>query len=387
VAAADPVAVLARLAAPPSAPFHEQRVAREIVALCAAAGLPWEADRYGNLLVWHRGAATAGAATAGGRRPIAFGAHTDHPGLEVVQTAPLLGRLLGGVPRHAFDRPVPVRFVHGEHGPEETPGRITGQREGADGRVELLLEAGGPVPAGSFGVFDVGPFREAGGLLHLPAADDLAGCAAILSALVRCARMGLPADVCGVFTRCEEVGLVGATLVARQGLLPPQTLVVSLEASRELPGAVIGGGPVIRVGDATMAFHPDVEAVLRRARARLLEEDAAQESGQGEARARPVQRQLMSGGTCEAVAYALAGYAAGGVAFPLGNYHNVGPDGVIAAEYIHRRDLETGTDLLVAAAGCVAEGERAEPAAARLAQRADAAASRLEASAGGWSLV
>ncbi|HVG96157.1 MAG TPA: hypothetical protein VNK05_04625, partial [Chloroflexota bacterium] len=208
---ADPVAVLARLAAPPSAPFHELRVAREIVALCAAAGLPWEADRYGNLLVWHRGAAAAG------RRPIAFGAHTDHPGLEVVQTEPLLGRLLGGVPRHSFDRPVPVRFVHGEGGPEETPGRITGYREGADGQLELLLEAGGPVPAGSFGVFDVGPFREADGLLHLPAADDLAGCAAILSALVRCARTGLPADVCGVFTRCEEVGLVGATLVARQG--------------------------------------------------------------------------------------------------------------------------------------------------------------------------
>jgi endoglucanase len=368
---ADPVAVLARLAAPPAAPFHEQRVAREIVALSAAAGLSWEADRYGNLLVWHRGAA------GGAPRPIAFGAHMDHPGLEVVQTSPLLGRLLGGVPRHYFDRPVPVRLIHAERGADETPGRITGHRE-RGGVTELSLEAEGPLPPGSFGVFDVGPFRESDGRLHLRAADDLAGCAAILSTLARCARMGLPVDVCGVFTRCEEVGLVGATLVARQGLLPPQTLVVSLEASRELPGALMGGGPVIRVGDAAMAFHPHGEAVLRRARARLLEDDPERE--------RPVQRQLMSGGTCEATAYALAGYVTSGVAFPLGNYHNAGPDGVIAAECIHRRDLETGTELLVAAAGCVAAGEVAEPAAARRAARADAAAPRLERSARDWAL-
>jgi endoglucanase len=286
--------------------------------------------------------------------------------------------LLGGVPRHYFDRPVPVRLIHAGRGGDETPGRITGYRE-RNGETELTLEAEGPVPPGSFGVFDVGPFRERDGRLHLRAADDLAGCAAILSSLARCARMGLPVDARGVFTRCEEVGLVGATLVARGGLLPPETLVVSLEASRELPGALIGGGPVIRVGDAAMTFHPEGEAVLRRARARLLEDDPQRE--------RPVQRQLMSGGTCEATAYALAGYVTAGVAFPLGNYHNAGPDGVIAAEHIHRRDLETGTELLVAAAAaCVAGGAVPEPAAARLTARADAAAPRLEASAGGWAL-
>src|SRR5262245_22485686 len=134
---ADPVAVLAHLAAQPTAPFHERRVAAAVVALCAAAGLPWEADRYGNLLVWHRGAPTAGAAPAG-RRPMAFGAHMDHPALEVVQTAPLRGRLLGGVPRRCFDRPVPVRLFPAAGGPEETPGRITGHREGDDGQTELL---------------------------------------------------------------------------------------------------------------------------------------------------------------------------------------------------------------------------------------------------------
>jgi putative aminopeptidase FrvX len=135
-----------------------------------------------------------------------------------------------------------------------------------------------------------------------------------------------------------------------------------------MPGGEIGAGPVIRVGDATMAFHPEGEALLRRARARLLAADPEV----------PVQRQLMSGGTCEAVAYALAGYVTGGVAFPLGNYHNAAPDGSIAPEYIHRRDLETGAALLFAAAECAGEGTMPEPVAERLQGRADAAAGRLE---------
>ena len=232
------------------------------------------------------------------------------------------------------------------------------------------------MPEGSFGVFDVGPFREVDGLLYQPAADDLGGCAAILSALLRCQAQGIRADVAGVFTRCEEVGLIGATLVARQGLLPPQTVVVSLETSRALPGAEIGGGPVIRVGDATMAFHPQGEALLRRARALLLERDPGAR----------IQRQLMSGGTCEAVAYSLAGYVTTGVAFPLGNYHNAGPDGTIGPEYIHRADLETGADLLVACAECVATGDAPDPVEARLSQRADQAAERLRRSAAGWRL-
>ncbi|MGH2351810.1 MAG: M20/M25/M40 family metallo-hydrolase [Chloroflexota bacterium] len=368
----DSVQLLEALAACPTAPFHEEYVARRITAVCRELDLPVERDAYGNLVVWHRGASASGRAHRP-RRPIAFGAHMDHPALEVVEAEPLTGRLLGGTPRQCFDRPVPIRFIH-DGG--ETPGLITGHVD-AGGSTGLRLEASRAIASGAFAVYDVGPFRDVDGLLYQPAADDLAGCAAILSALARCAAQGIPADVAGVFTRCEEVGLIGATLVARQRLLPPDTVVVSLEASRTLPGAEIGGGPVIRVGDATMAFHPAGEAVLRRARARL----AAQ---QPEAR---VQRQLMSGGTCEAVAYALAGYVTTGIAFPLGNYHNAGPDFTIAAEYIHRADLETGADLLVAAAECMAEDAPVEPVAVRLTQRADEAAQRLRATAQSWALT
>ena len=62
------------------------------------------------------------------------------------------------------------------------------------------------------------------------------------------------------------------------------------------------------------------------------------------------QRQLMSGGVCEASAFARHGYLATGLAFPLGNYHNGAPEGRIEAEYIHIADYVAGVRLMVEAA-------------------------------------
>lgn len=358
IALADPVAVLRELAACPTAPFHEQRVAARLGAFVRDLGLPVQADEYGNLLVRYAG---------GAGRPLALVAHMDHPALEVTEASPLTGRLLGGVPARCFDRSVAVRFILDD---QEVPGRITGHFAG-EGFVGLRLEAAEAVPAGAFGVFDLEDFREQDGLLHQRAADDLAGCAAIISVLARCVAEPLPATVLGVFTRAEEVGLVGATLVAQQRLLPPETLVVSLECSRALPGAEIGAGAVIRVGDRAACFHPEGDLFLQRARDRL----------QGREPGIRIQRQLMSGGTCEATAFVLAGYTTGGVAFPLGNYHNIGPGEVIAPEYIHRQDLLAGVELLVEAARGMAEAPATAPLVERLAQRAAELAPRLRTTA------
>ena len=59
-----------------------------------------------------------------------------------------------------------------------------------------------------------------------------------------------------------------------------------------------------------------------------------------------VQRQLMSGGRCEANIAVMLGYRATGLAFPLGNYHNVAADHRIEPEYIHEHDFLTGVALL-----------------------------------------
>jgi hypothetical protein len=71
-----------------------------------------------------------------------------------------------------------------------------------------------------------------------------------------------------------------------------------------------------------------------------------------------------------------------GIAFPLGNYHNAGPDFTIAAEYIHRDDLLGGVELLCAAARVAAEGNAPDPMAQRLAEIAVEAAPVLERTAG-----
>lgn len=366
----EPVDVLRALAACPTAPYHEAYVAARLVELCREFGLHVQSDPYGNLFVWTATGSSPFDPAAGRAATVVFSAHMDHPGFEV--SRPLIGRLLGGTHVAAFQRRVPVRVFDGG---EEVAGAITGHfSEG--GATMLQLETERPVRAGAFGMWEVGPFRAEEGLLYLPDADDLAGCAAILCALARVAGADIGSRALGVFTRCEEVGLIGASLVCQQRLLPPEAIVVSLETSRELPGAEMGGGPVIRVGDRSSAFHHEGEALLRRAAARLQQALPATK----------VQRQLMSGGTCEATAYLLAGYRATGVALPLGNYHNNGPHGQIAPEFIHADDLRGATALLTATIEEAAQPTLTDDIATRLADRAQTEAERLRRTAT-WALL
>jgi len=182
------------------------------------------------------------------------------------------------------------------------------------------------------------------------ALDDLAGCGSILSAIERLAQDKATADVYAVFTRAEEGGLFGARLMAEAGTLPEKTLVVSVESSPVIPGVAQGDGPVIRTGDRAYTFDGDAEQVLIAARDSIMERDTDFRS----------QRQLMSGGMCEATAFAAFGYQVTGVAFPLGNYHNAttsiqDPDGGVGAEYIRLADYLGGVELIAEAAVSVAK--------------------------------
>jgi endoglucanase len=191
-------------------------------------------------------------------------------------------------------------------------------------------------------VWDLPDFERRDGYIHARAIDDLAGCAAILLTLRQLSREGATTDVYGVFTRAEEVGLVGARLLLEAGTLPGEAYIVSLEASKALPGAVQGGGPVIRAGDRGATFSEGAEQVLKAAAERLGSNvwHAALPA------TTPIQRQLMSGGRCEANIAVMLGYRATGLAFPLGNYHNVGPEYRIEPENIHEQDFLTGVALL-----------------------------------------
>lgn len=357
--------ILARLGSHPATSFHEAGVAHIVKAVLWDLGVAFRSDEYGNIL-----------ARVPGRRtdvvPLALVAHLDHPGFEAVgrQGDRLVGQVLGGVPLASFSPGVPLRVLlpDGRYLAAATAGQ-----HGADADRQILIRLDAPeaAPLPCPVVFELVDFQLDGDFIRMRALDDLAGCGSILMALATLARERAPGDVYGVFTRAEEVGLVGARLLAEARTLPQETLVVSLEASRTLPGAEIGGGPVVRVGDAASTFNADAEAALLRARETLQ----AQRPGF------KVQRQLMSGGTCEASAFGLHGYRATGIAYPLGNYHNDGPEGRVEAEFIHRQDFLGGIDLMVAAAHAVPERDNVA-ARRRLRQMPEEYRQRLRATAG-----
>ena len=338
--------ILEKLGQQPAVAFMEGRVSAEILDIASRAGLPTHADSFGNLWLTYEGPRTGDADLPG----IAFIAHMDHPGFEVVEQVGkgYVARALGGVPPASLFPGAELKIVAAEAEPVRA---VVSERHGAeeDRSVILELEEARGLVLPALAVLDLPSFLPVEGRVHMRAADDLGGCATILAAMSRLASDAEQANenvgrVYGIFTRAEEVGLVGARLLAEAGILPKDCIVVSLEASRSLPGAVIGDGPVIRVGDATFTFDAGAESVLNRARERLQEKLPGFRC----------QRQLMSGGTCEASAFIYHGYRATGIALPLGNYHNATEDGGIGAEYIDIDDLEQAVELVAEAARCVA---------------------------------
>ncbi len=278
----------------PTAPFHEDAVRAEI---CQQLGqcphVTLEIDDHQNLIALY---------TRGEASPrFAFAAHMDHPGF-------VDGKFLGGVPPEYLARRPPTRDF------------------------------------GAFAMWDLPAFTLEHSRIYSRACDDLIGCAAIVAMFHELERTGAEASCYGLFTRAEEVGLVGATLLAQSGRIPREVTVISLETSSELGGSArMGAGVVVRVGDRTTVFDDATTAML----ALLAVKNEI-----------PFQRCLMSGGTCEGTSYQLYGYRTGALCVTLGNYHNCGPDTTIDSEYVSLADVEAMTRLCVAAASA---GEAVDP--------------------------
>lgn len=331
-----PAAVLRlaeRTMAQPTAPFREGAVVawvREFVA--GRPHLRLREDPDGNLLLSRRGVRPS-------RAPLALNAHLDHPGFRALRTTRTRGgrhRLeaffLGGV-LPAYFPGARARFFT-EAG--EVRARVLRtRRDRPTGYQRVTLDAEARVPRGAFGMWDLPAFRRSRrdpDLLETRVADDLAGAAAILALLDVVDRVDprRRVDVRGVLTRAEEVGFVGALAIARGRRLPPGARIVAVEASKALPHAPQGAGPIVRVGDRTSVFDDALVRWLVRVGTQL-----AGPKGRG----LRWQRQLMDGGTCEATAYQLYGYRCAGICLPLGNYHNMNGRGGIAVETIRLGDL------------------------------------------------
>lgn len=342
------LSTLETLVSQPTAPFHEERVYRKIAAFLREIGVPFELDQWGNLIAhYHKGNVP---------RSLALMAHTDHPALELIERgapteikgANWTAKLMGGVSARCFEQPGKVR-LYSEGSDTAVMGQIVGYKLGPAGPRDITLyleiKAENKLEPGDFGVWDLPDFALSDGFIHARVIDDLVGCAATLLTLAKLAQSGADANVYGVFTRAEEVGLVGAELLMQNNGLPSDCFIISLEASKTLPGAIQGEGPVIRVGDRAFTFSESAEFILK---------SAADKMGSDVVKAREpqvkIQRQLMSGGRCEASAAMMNNYAATGLAFPLGNYHNVAADFTLQPENIHQSDFITGVELLYEAA-------------------------------------
>ncbi|MBI5863750.1 MAG: M20/M25/M40 family metallo-hydrolase [Planctomycetes bacterium] len=329
--------ILRELLTVPTAPFAENAVLEFVRNTCAGfAHVKLAADRYGNLLAHYRHKPPR-------RTPLVFTAHTDHPGfvaLKMLGPKMLRASFRGWVEPEYFIG-TRVRFWNDE---KWIGGRIrkilkTAKIYRMIGRSarpeEVAVEVASEVAAGAPGMWDLPDPYEKAGCVHARGCDDIAGCATMLALLQRLSRRKAAAEVYCLFTRAEEVGFVGAIGAAKAGTIPRKLPIVAIETSKALPSARIGDGPILRVGDKSSVFTPDVTAFCYR-----VAQDVA-----AKRKSFKYQRKLMDGGTCESTAYCAYGYAATGMCVALGNYHNMNMERKkIESEYISLDDWKGMVD-------------------------------------------
>ncbi len=332
---------LTTLLACPTAPFREQAVAAVVGAWLARAKVPFFRDPAGNLIV---GVSSRAEYLRLIRRhqqePVRlFIAHMDHPGFHGRRW--LADKRLeiewhGGSPVKRLAG-APVWLAMGDC--YVAQGRLANIRLGAKRhalhRAEVVIGESSwcerPAAEALFGAFRFrAPAWKTGKRLNTKAADDLVGVFAAVHTAIKLFATKRRAPFLGLLTRAEEVGFVGAVNHFELGWLDTArrpVVCVSLETSRALPGALIGKGPVVRLGDRRTVFEPGALHVLI---------ELAQRALPGKH-----QRRIMDGGTCEATAATAWGYPAIGLSVPLGNYHNIDDEtGAPAPEHVHLDDVE-----------------------------------------------
>lgn len=359
--------LLCELLAQPTAPFREQHVAAWAVRQLARARVPHFFDPAGNLIVGLDSAEhyRNRVRRASGDPLRLFIAHMDHPGFHGVRWISdrrLAVEWHGGSPTRRLSG---ARVWLASDGGYVGAGQLAAVRlhesGHALGSAEVRLPRGlatKPAATDLFGGFRFrAPVWQSGQKLYTKAADDLVGVFALVDTAIelwrrrrgdaqgsaspgpRGTRAGAAgeASFIGLLSRGEEVGFTGALAHFELGWLTRAKrpiVCVSLETSRTLPGAVIGRGPVVRLGDRRTVFDPHALKVLT---------DLAQQVLPGQH-----QRRVMDGGTCEATAATVYGLPAIGISVPLGNYHNEGYEGGPGArmprgpapEFVHVADVD-----------------------------------------------
>jgi putative aminopeptidase FrvX len=334
----------------PTASYHEHFVWRAVRDFASRRiRLEISADILGNLLLCYDG--RRGSQKGEGECLIVT-AHMDHPGLGFKEHLPdeehlpdgefVFERLGGFSPSLAREAAVRIYTLEAPPGQRGIKGVVVGEF-GGDGdrpaayrvRVESppLAARIGP---GSFAMWDLKTWNLRGRRLHCRACDDLGGVAVGLAFLDELSRRRAPVKAGLLLTRAEEVGFAGMVGAVDAGFLDENALYINIECSSILAGAVMGAGPVIRVGDRMWTFDPHITAGLVEVARQLATRGGGFR----------FQRKLMDSGSCEATVLMGTGFRTGAVALPLGNYHNTG-EKRLAPEIIHLDDALNLIDLLV----------------------------------------
>ena len=318
----------------PTAAFREEAVVSVIQKWAIRSGYKCVTDKWGNLVIdYKRGRKKKSTLNW------VFTAHMDHPSfvLRSRRGKTLYADFRGGIHKEYFPGG-PVRFFteDGEIQAKVKSAKRNKKLGWWDCKLEMKKSQS--IPRGTLGMWDVPAFARKRNELSARACDDLAGVAAIVCAMEELKKSKVEGHVTAILTRAEEVGFVGAVAASQGKTLPRKGQIVAIETSAEQPGAKLGDGVVIRVGDRTWTFDPALTAHVSKVAAILSKDD----------KKFSYKRMLMPGGTCESTAYCVFGFEATGLCLPLGNYHNMGPRKKIAPEKIDLRDFESLVKLLIA---------------------------------------
>lgn len=336
----------------PTAPFREAHVARCVATHLQNHHVPFFVDPAGNLVIGVKSPTEyRRLLKSGGDEPVrVFIAHMDHPGFHGTRWLDdrrLAVQWLGGSPvKHVNGARVWLADSDGMRA-EGRLSKVTTVKGGWSidkAEVHFPPSVVSPRAIAAKKLFGGFAFRSScwisGKRIYARAVDDLMGVLTIVSTAIdmfNARRSGEKPPFIGLLTRGEEVGFVGAVRHFELGWLAAarrSVVCVSLEASRNLPGAVMGKGPIVRLGDRRTTFDPGALRVLSDLAEKLL-------PGRH-------QRRVMDGGACEATAATAWGYTTIGLTLPLGNYHNQGLDGGAdclkpqgpAPEFVHLDDVD-----------------------------------------------
>jgi endoglucanase len=304
---------LMELTAIPTAAGQEGRVIEWIERwVKKQSGIALGYDKFGNVLLTQTRKSS--------KKPIYITAHLDHPAFVVrkqIDDLHLEMEFRGGVNDAYF---VGAKVEVFDNDDNSYIGTIQSLNPKAKPfkRVIVKLKKGvaGILLKDDIARWKFNPPIVKNGLLHAPACDDLAGVAAALCALDKIKKLPALGHVGVLLTRAEEIGFVGAIAAAKNKSVPKSSRLLCLETSRSFSESPIGGGPILRVGDKTSVFGPDIT-------------NAASEIMNAQKKF-TWQRKLMPGGTCESTAFCEYGYLSTCLCLALGNYHNMKDiDGVL----------------------------------------------------------